>query len=50
LVVSLISLIRSSLFMRGTILRWWRFVRTDAEASPVSARFFRPCRSESSRA
>jgi hypothetical protein len=41
---------RSSLSMRGTIRQWWRFVRIDAAASPASARFFSPCRSESSRA
>jgi hypothetical protein len=36
--------------MRGMIRQWWRFARTEAAPSPVSARLFNAVRSESSRA
>jgi hypothetical protein len=48
LAVSSISKMRSSLSMRGTIRRWWRFARTDAAPSPASARLFSASRADSS--
>jgi enterochelin esterase-like enzyme len=35
--------------MRGTIRLWWRFTRTEAAPSPVSARLFNASKADSNR-
>jgi hypothetical protein len=49
LAASLISYMRSSLSMRGTIRLWWRLARTKAPPNPASARLFNAIRIDSSR-